>query len=309
MQCTSPINLWDTLGKKLIKYPNVPQFVPCGKCMNCRISRTREWSMRLQHELSTTPNFKAVFLTLTYDDDHLPSYGSLVKADLQKFFKRLRKNLASSRYGEEASKPPNGGALGKLKYYACGEYGSQTFRPHYHAIIFGLGLDPLSKQIITDSWSLCDWTFERIQASFGTVTPDSCSYVTKYIQKKLSGDLADIEYENRQAPFQVASNGLGRTFVDLHRNDLVKRLSVRYNGQDVGLPRYYRKLLGIEADTIADLAIKTARISTNKLLCKIYGKKYLYKVDTSEVKFWLDSNNNLRNKTQIARSNLYKDKI
>ena len=60
------------------------------------------------------------YITLTYNDDHLPANGSLQPRDLQLFWKRLRK-----------ARTPG------IRYYACGEYGDQTARPHYHAIIFG----------------------------------------------------------------------------------------------------------------------------------------------------------------------------
>ena len=91
-----------------------------------RIARRQEWSMRVIHELAGYKD--AVFLTLTYSDDHLPDNGSLVVADLQKFFKRLRKQYAKRN------------TCIKLRYYACGEYGDRHGRPHYHAIVCGLSL-------------------------------------------------------------------------------------------------------------------------------------------------------------------------
>ena len=96
--------------------------VPCGKCIGCRIAKRKEWSLRMLHELTYHP--QSSFITLTYDDYHLPSDNSLKKRHLQLFIKRLRKNLGERR----------------IKYFACGEYGGQTMRPHYHAILFGSGL-------------------------------------------------------------------------------------------------------------------------------------------------------------------------
>jgi hypothetical protein len=171
-----------------------------------------------------------VFLTLTYDDEHLPIGGSLYKRDLQNFFKRLRKNLKGR----------------KIKYYACGEYGETTFRPHYHAIIFGLGLQHEDKQLVIDSWSLCDWTPLRIKKSFGIVERKSINYVTKYIQKKLSGSLAEEEYDRvRQviAPFQVCSRGLGYRFCLDNLVDSVGSDSITVNGKIVATPRYYKRKL------------------------------------------------------------------
>ena len=122
MRCTKPIRL---MHLNHVEYPD-GLLVPCGKCLACRIARRQEWSMRVIHELAGYKD--AVFLTLTYSDDHLPDNGSLVVADLQKFFKRLRKQYAKRNNGI------------KLRYYACGEYGDRHGRPHYHAIVCGLSL-------------------------------------------------------------------------------------------------------------------------------------------------------------------------
>ena len=81
-----------------------------------------------------------MFLTLTYNDDNLPSDVGLHKDDLQRFFKRLRKALDTK----------------KIRYFACGEYGDTTSRPHYHAIVFGLGLNEIDKKYVTDAWPLGD---------------------------------------------------------------------------------------------------------------------------------------------------------
>ena len=80
MQCTNPVRISKNLDVKL--YPD-GLLVPCGKCLSCRIAKRSEWSMRMLHELESYDC--AVFVTLTYDDEHLPEHGSLVVSDLQKF--------------------------------------------------------------------------------------------------------------------------------------------------------------------------------------------------------------------------------
>ena len=99
--------------------------VPCGKCPSCLSDRARDWSNRCLMELKTSGS--AIFVTLTYDDFHLPiddDGPTLRVRDVQLFFKRLRKDFPNSR----------------IRYLLSGEYGSKTSRPHYHAIIFGLSL-------------------------------------------------------------------------------------------------------------------------------------------------------------------------
>ena len=84
--------------------------LPCGSCIGCREDRARGWSNRLRAELSVTSG-DSWFVTLTYDDAHLPVDRRLRKIDLQLFNKRLRK------------------ACGSFRFFACGEYGETTKRP------------------------------------------------------------------------------------------------------------------------------------------------------------------------------------
>lgn len=107
---------------------------PCGKCSGCRLDRAKAWCDRLCLEYYDN-DCKAVFLTLTYDNDNLPIYNTpdgyystLDKRDWQLFLKRLRSKTSS-----------------RLRFFACGEYGPTTHRPHYHAIIFGVTLQELGE--------------------------------------------------------------------------------------------------------------------------------------------------------------------
>ena len=116
-----PVNLPGFFNKKFIT-------VPCGKCDECRVNHSREWALRCSlHYAALSPEEKAKswFITLTYDDLHNP--GVLCPDDMTLFFKRLRKHFKNE----------------KIKYFYCGEYGSRTYRPHYHLIIFGLPITDL----------------------------------------------------------------------------------------------------------------------------------------------------------------------
>lgn len=205
--------------------PNSPESfqVPCGHCVGCRIARTREWAVRLLHELDTQKD--GIFVTLTYNNDNLPADLSLHKEDLQKFFKRLRKSLNGRR----------------IKYYACGEYGENPRdgdikRPHYHAIIYGLS--PKDKHYLDSCWS-------KGFITVGTVTYYSCKYVSGYVQKKLYGKDAR-EYQDRTPPFMVCSNAIGLDYVLRNKDRLLKDKFVTVQGTKLALPRYYRVVLGID---------------------------------------------------------------
>ena len=221
MQCTRPFHI---KNPDRFKYKKPNQLVgdewldvPCGHCLACRIARTREWTVRLLHESEFWED--TIFVTLTYDEEHLPSDHSLVPRDLTLFFKRLRKDLGDR----------------KIKYYACGEYGDTFGRPHYHAIIFGLS--PKDKKLIEDNWRL---GFVKL----GSVTYDSCRYVAGYVQKKLYGK-ASKEYDEKGiiAPFSRMSKGLGESYVDKYWNKLYDMNTVTVRGVPMGLPRYYQKKL------------------------------------------------------------------
>nr|WAE43499.1 MAG: replication initiator protein [Microviridae sp.] len=233
MNCLMPVLITKNLDQA--KYPKGLE-VPCGKCLNCRIRKRKEWGMRCLHELSTHENI-ACFVTLTYDDQHIPWCKSLVKSDLQKFFKRLRKSLEPTDR--------------KIRYFACGEYGDITQRPHYHMIIFGLSLSPTDKKYIISAWPFCDWNNPHIlHKSFGIAEPDSINYVSAYIEKKLSGKLGIKEYaeQNRESVFKISSLGIGRDYAYTNAESIKINEYLTMNGTKMSIPRYYLKKLEIEVD-------------------------------------------------------------
>jgi hypothetical protein len=192
--------------------------------MACRIQHTREWAVRLVHELDSYD--AASFTTLTYDDEHIPKAGSLVKRDLQLFFKRLRK------------------AGREFRYYACGEYGGKFQRPHYHIIFFGQSFmkkdDPLLREV---------WPYGFNYS--GTVTYDSCRYVAGYCIDKLSGPLADAAYASNERPFQLQSKGLGRDWCDKNADQIKSGKEFTSLGRPIGLPAYYKRRLDYKNTSVA----------------------------------------------------------
>lgn len=117
------------------------------------------------------------FLTLTYDDEHLPSDASLKPDDLQGFLKRLRKAHAPNR----------------LRFYAVGEYGDTTQRPHYHLALFGFpncryGSSRYSR-LRNQCCEHCDLvrsTWNRGNVLLGTLEIHSAQYVAGYVTKKMT---------------------------------------------------------------------------------------------------------------------------
>lgn len=244
LKCLKPIRLTKNLSPVL--YPDGLE-VPCGKCLHCRKQYARQWSTRLYHELSY--HEKSCFITLTYSDENVPvneetRFMTLRKKDLQKFFKRLRKRLDNRR----------------LKYYACGEYGTSTQRPHYHIIIYGVGLSDDDRAAVMDSWKLCDWKNSTIRKkAFGLVETRSIQYVASYIDKKFSGALADEEYDQkgREPIFRLVSAGIGRRFVIENEKQIFQDGFIRLSGTKRSLPRYYLNTLAkTKEKEVEDLKLK-----------------------------------------------------
>lgn len=144
----------------------------CGQCLPCRIQRRRLWQWRMFYESQLhTDN---CFVTLTYDQDHYPSNGSLSVRDYQLWLKRLRKSSGV-----------------RFRYFVVGEYGDQTFRPHYHGCLFGIG--PLHKRFIESAWGK---GFVHVD-DFNHVT---AQYTAGYVLKKLT-DEKDPRLEGRFPEF------------------------------------------------------------------------------------------------------------
>lgn len=146
---------------------------PCGKCLPCRINRSRVWQHRLL--LEATYSKASCFVTLTYNDAHVPDHYTLVPEHMTLYIKRVR-----SHY------PPK-----TVRYYYVGEYGARG-RPHYHIFFFGIGLD--SENVIKKEWSDPEGN-EIGFVHIGEVTPHSAGYIVGYVTKGLSkGDIEGRDY-------------------------------------------------------------------------------------------------------------------
>lgn len=204
--------------------------VPCGQCTACRLNKAREWSIRIMHE--TLYHEDSVFLTLTFDDDHLPEEGTISKRDVQLFMKRLRKRLKR-----------------RIRYFCSGEYGEKSFRPHYHLILFGISVDDdvFSNKLYSgkDGFQclMKEWPYGM--AFVGMVTYDSACYVAKYTLKKVTGRGAKEYYEKLgvEPEFALMSRkpGIGSEYFIDNKDRLVEReYCVGKGGAKVALPRFYK---------------------------------------------------------------------
>lgn len=206
---------------------------------------------------------KNIFITLTYSDDNIrwsarTGEQTLFKRDLQLFLKRLRKHFEPT----------------KIRFFACGEYGDTTARPHYHAILFGCDFDDKVLYKVLDVG--CLYTSESLtklwslgHVVIADVTFDTCAYVARYVLKKQNGELGKEKYEGIQPEFVNMSRrpGIGKEFYDRYKSDMYPYDEVVILDRDktrvLRPPRYYDKLYDIdEPETLA--AIKSKRMEKAK---------------------------------------------
>lgn len=229
--------------------------LPCGRCIGCRLERSRQWAVRCMHEASLHAD--SCFITCTYDDEHLPEDGSLEPRDMTLFLKRLRKR-------------------GRFRYFMCGEYGAKRQRPHYHALLFGR--DFADKFRVEDSksgepqWESRElsrtWTAGR--ATVGVLNFESAAYVARYCVQKVTGDAAASHYERLnpltgelvmvEPEFGRMSRrpGIGRGWIDRFHEEVYPSDEVIARGHPSKPPRYYDAYLR-DLDEDASEAVRRER--------------------------------------------------
>lgn len=218
MSCLSPVHIpvykVENVKGKLQKVKHYIE-VPCGKCPACLSRAQQQWQFRIEQEVLDPAVVSALFVTLTYAPKYLPIDKCVNKEDVQKYLKRLRKNL--ERYIPSP----------RLRYYACGEYGELNFRPHYHLILtFTRSID----------WKIIEQSWGKGIVDIAPFTPARAGYVAKYSLKQYG-----INYKGLRPPFRLCSKGLGKYFL-VGRNARSLGYSNRFgniSGRDTVLHRYY----------------------------------------------------------------------
>lgn len=293
--------------------------IPCGQCVGCRLEYSRQWANRCMLELQYHDS--SYFVTLTYDDAHVPkSYYAdpetgeaftsltLVKRDFQLFMKRLRRSF------------PND----DIRFFMAGEYGGQTFRPHYHAIIFGLHLDDLkpwrrSKQGFTyynsealqRVWSVKDpdGVVRPIgYAVVAEVTWETCAYTARYVMKKLNGVKAQFYVDHNITPeFTLMSRKPGiaaQYFVDhpdLYDYEYIN-IPTAKGGRKFRSPRYFDRLYDVDhPDEMKE--IKKAR----KRLAEDAKKIKLSKTNLSYMEVLAVEERNLKERLKLLKRSMEND--
>lgn len=198
------------------------------------------------------------FLTLTYAPEHLPPYGELRHRDWQLFAKRVRKRS------------------GPFRYLMCGEYGDQTHRPHYHALVFGLGVP--DRVLFTERQGHPVFQSEVLSAlwglghiEFGTVTASSARYCAGYVLKDSRAPVRLDESTGEVVPLQPPYGrmslkpGLGDLWIRRYYPEVLTHGSCFSQDKRFPIPRRFAHILdSIAPDSFAELqerSIEKARSS------------------------------------------------
>jgi len=270
MPCFSPIYAYQPLevnekGKRPLKFvtdismKDIPKgyqmAVPCGKCIGCRLERSRQWALRCVHEAQLYDD--NCFITLTFNDEYLFKWssrglkledrpavisGSLVKRDFQNFMKRLRREYPGV----------------KIKYFHCGEYGEDGDRPHHHACLFNFRF-PDQEEFVTESGSKV-WVSDTLTklwpfgySYIGDVTFESAAYCARYVIKKwarqnLKGEALfqamkdfDKNEGSKLAEYVTMSRrpGIGADWIDQFFSDVYPKDFITIRGVKCKPPKYY----------------------------------------------------------------------
>lgn len=237
--------------------------VPCGKCFECRVQRSKEWSFRICDELKD--HEKNCMVTLTYDDAFLPADMAVKPREITLFMKRLRKAISPVQ----------------VRFFGCGEYGEKRLRPHYHIILFGYDFpdryffkfDRKGTALYRSPQLERLWTF-----GFSSVAVDldlkAARYVAVYLQKP--------PLDGRHRPFVQMSRNPGIGANAIKPESLISD-KIYVLGKYIKIPRYY--LNQLEKQGFDILPVKARRLACARSIYlqnaddwKGYFKKRKYKI-------------------------------
>lgn len=262
--------------------------IPCGKCIGCRLAKSNDWATRCSLEANQWDN--NWFLTLTYDDEHLPYQNNsdiddngviikdnilvptLIKDHLKKFFKDLREEYRTKHNHT------------KIRFFACGEYGSTTGRPHYHIIMFNLPIFDLTlhKKSSTGAHyhsNALDNTWGNGWITINECNYNTAGYVARYVTKMTRKDSKIYKYRAPEFLNMSRNPGIGfdhfkKKEFEIYENDYVIITNNKGISRKTNVPKYYDRLSKDWISLIKQKRLIKAETGlANKLLKCNYNKE------------------------------------
>lgn len=281
--------------------------IPCGKCIGCRMQYSREWADRIVIESMMYPE-SSWFITLTYDDDHLPMgqillngdiFPTVSRDDLTRFLDALRQKF--HRLGHDG-----------IRYYAAAEYGDMSLRPHYHICFFNLPISEMDlkfykRNIQGDQLYNVDWLSDLWSKGFvvvGKLNWKTAAYTARYVLKKWKKSTDKLGFD----PFEVLGienqwarmsrmPGISKPYFDAHFSKIYEYDCIQLpSGQRISPPLYFDKLYKEIAPDHLE-AVKLNRMINGA----IKRDESLSRIDLSEVDYFTlqESKKNTATKTLL----------
>lgn len=195
---------------------------PCGQCIDCRLQLSAWRAARMVCE--SRMHDANAFLTLTFDDQHMPADRSLCTDFIQRFWKCFRRAISPTL----------------IKHYTVGEYGDGNGErvrlasnghivpdnPHYHACVFGwfpadakpFKRTPRGDILYTSEFLASEWIYGSCH--IGRLTFESAAYCARYALKKVRGDDADMYYDGRLPEKSWPSRHIGLSWLERYWTDV-----------------------------------------------------------------------------------------
>lgn len=187
---------------------------PCGKCRACKLRKVNE-KMIISIFAAQEYKKKGQFLTLTFNDEHLPD--GLDHSIIAAFMKRLRRLDGTP----------------DVKAFIAGEYGEKSGREHWHILFYNHKYD---LELVRKAWR-----HPRTKESFGfvydgTLTPKSMKYVSGYISKK-----GYNPESGKKPPYGRMSCRLPDNLTPEEILSMCQTGKIQYNGRKFSVPTNWRR--------------------------------------------------------------------
>ncbi len=312
MSCFHPINCWRQDDDTKLAFADNPKRrkhfteqlrVPCGKCIGCLLDKANDWATRCYCEIQGWED--NCFITLTYNDKHIPKNRDLIKKDLQDFWKRLRYYYQGKQTWVN---PQNGKVENPIRYFACGEYGPRTMRPHYHACVFNWKPDDLKfyKKNHNGDSLYTSKTLNQIWGKgfviVGELTYQSACYVARYVSKKLFKKTKIYKFLEKQPEFTTSSRcgGIGLKYWQENIKKITenKGIFIKIAGKvkNKKIPKYFMRKWQESGDDEYEFYVIEKCENGKKAWAEI-----LSKTDKTEEEYLEMLEENLLNKAKILR--------
>ncbi len=272
-RCFHPVVAYRSPGSLAVTFSRhlstqVELLLPCGKCIGCRKENARQWAVRMMHEVQL--HEVSCFLTLTYDEEHISFDRGLVRKDVPNFLKRLRKKIFPT----------------KVRYFQCGEYGTNGIRPHYHVALFGYGFPDRERWTVRGDHQC--WRSDELEglwpfgfSEIGSLTFGSATYIARYVTKKLAvneysteaersdytaryeryyldtGEVYEVEKEFATMSLRPA---IGKGWIERYWRDVYPTDEVIVSGKRSRPPRYYDKWIAEHEPDMWE-AVRASRVA------------------------------------------------